>query len=99
MIRWIGLAPWEFEFPFPGSHTSTFLVDEAGPGVVDGAELGASRREKLILSGLNIPVFIPGILRICTGNRVHGRAAKIFFEVMSLIESHNLKDWMRQDLV
>jgi len=26
MIRWTGLAPWEFEFPFPGSPTSTFLV-------------------------------------------------------------------------
>jgi len=26
MIRWTGLAPWEFEFPFPGSHTSTFLL-------------------------------------------------------------------------
>jgi len=25
MIRWTGLAPWEFEFPFPGSFTSTFL--------------------------------------------------------------------------
>ena len=25
-IRWTGLAPWEFEFPFPGSLTSTFLV-------------------------------------------------------------------------
>jgi len=25
MIRWIGLAPWEFEFPFAGSLTSTFL--------------------------------------------------------------------------
>ena len=25
MIRWTGLAPWEFEFPFPGSLTSTFL--------------------------------------------------------------------------
>ena len=24
MIRWTGLAPWEFEFPFPGSLTSTF---------------------------------------------------------------------------
>jgi len=21
MIRWTGLAPWEFEFPFPGSRT------------------------------------------------------------------------------
>ena len=25
-IRWTGLAPWEFEFPFPGSLISTFLV-------------------------------------------------------------------------
>jgi len=25
MIRWTGLAPWECEFPFPGSITSTFL--------------------------------------------------------------------------
>ena len=25
MIRWIGLAPWEFEFPFPSSLISTFL--------------------------------------------------------------------------
>ena len=25
MVRWTGLAPWEFEFPFPGSLTSTFL--------------------------------------------------------------------------
>ena len=26
MVRWTGLAPWEFEFPFPGSLTSTFLA-------------------------------------------------------------------------
>ena len=32
MIRWSGLAPWEFEFPFPGSLTSTFL----GPFVFYG---------------------------------------------------------------
>ena len=25
MIWWTGLAPWEFEFHFPGSLTSTFL--------------------------------------------------------------------------
>ena len=25
MIRWTGLVPWEFESPFPGSLTSTFL--------------------------------------------------------------------------
>jgi len=26
MIWWTGLAPWEFEFPFPGSLVSTLLV-------------------------------------------------------------------------
>jgi hypothetical protein len=26
MIRWTGLAPWEFEFPFPGRLTSSFLT-------------------------------------------------------------------------
>ena len=26
MIRWTGLAPWEFELAFPGSLTSTFLA-------------------------------------------------------------------------
>jgi len=31
MIRWTGLAPWEFEFPFPGSLTSTFLPDLFSP--------------------------------------------------------------------
>ena len=25
MIRWTGLAPWEFDFSFPDSLTSTFL--------------------------------------------------------------------------
>ena len=25
MIRWTDLAPWDFEFPFPGSLASTFL--------------------------------------------------------------------------
>ena len=57
MIRWIGLAPWEFEFPFPGSRTSTFLVEEAGPGVVDGARLGARRREELELLGFSTQEF------------------------------------------
>ena len=26
MIRWIGIAPWEFEFTFPGSLTFTCLA-------------------------------------------------------------------------
>ena len=37
MIKWTGLTPWEFEFPFPGRLTFTSLraalpkVDSAGP--------------------------------------------------------------------
>ena len=38
MIRWTGLAPWEFEFLFPGSLTSTFLLALAG---TDGAAASA----------------------------------------------------------
>jgi len=30
MIRWTGLAPWEFEFRFPGSLTATFLRQMRG---------------------------------------------------------------------
>ena len=26
MIWWTDLAPWEFEFPFPGSRISTFVA-------------------------------------------------------------------------
>ena len=32
MIGWSGLAPWKFEFPFPGSLTSTFLVSPVHAG-------------------------------------------------------------------
>jgi len=30
MFRWTGLAPWEFDFPFSGSLTSTFLAPLEG---------------------------------------------------------------------
>ena len=32
MIRWTGLAQWDFDFPFPGSLTSTFLIAGANQG-------------------------------------------------------------------
>jgi len=31
MVRWTGLAPWEFEFPSPGSLTSTFRLHTRHP--------------------------------------------------------------------
>ena len=37
MIRWTGLAPSEFEFPFPGSLISTFLRQEAKWAHIDMA--------------------------------------------------------------
>jgi len=45
MIRWTGLAPWEFESPFPGSLTSTFLAGEGSFGVVSmGVDLATGRK-------------------------------------------------------
>ena len=32
MIRWTGLAPWEVEFPFPGSLTSDPQIPLTGDG-------------------------------------------------------------------
>jgi len=34
MRRWPGVAPWEFEFPFPGSLTSTFPAHQPLEGLV-----------------------------------------------------------------
>jgi len=52
MIRWTGLAPWEFELPFPGSLTSTFLFG-SGPdgleGVFDGPQDGVLHERKVLL--------------------------------------------------
>jgi len=42
MIRWTGLAPWEFEFPFPGSRTSTFLDHESHGALGVGLEFNTS---------------------------------------------------------
>jgi len=48
MIRWTGLAPWEFEFPFSGSLTSTFLQ-----AVLDGAKLTGSNWTGANLSSIS----------------------------------------------
>jgi len=50
MIRWTSLAPWEYEFPFPGSLTSTFLGDDG-------------QHPLLVTSGLN-PQFCDFIIII-----------------------------------
>jgi len=39
-----GLSPWEFEFPFPGSLTSTFLAAGTGPWRAVAAEQARRHR-------------------------------------------------------
>ena len=39
MIRWTGLAPWDFEFPFPGSLVSTSLEKERKCSTDPGRQL------------------------------------------------------------
>jgi len=50
VIRWTGLAPWEFDFPFPGSLTSTFLEGVEHQLVL----LGPRRGVLLLLSPHNL---------------------------------------------
>ena len=33
MIGWTGLAPWKFEFPFPGSHSTPHQSRLYGKGI------------------------------------------------------------------
>ena len=40
MVRWTGLAPWEFEFPFPGSLASTLIGGGADLVLVVGEREG-----------------------------------------------------------
>ena len=49
MIRWTGLAPWGFEFPFRGGRTSTFLVRMASLEVLLSQGLGVE--DQIILMG------------------------------------------------
>jgi len=64
MIGWTGLAPWEFEFPFPGSLKSERRVwrtaVERGGNNVNGfkdcrTENGSSQGQNLALTGLFVP--------------------------------------------
>ena len=66
MIWWTGLAPWEFEFPFPGSLASTFLpprrmcfAERAGKKInlfeVVCLENGSRQKQNLALTFLFVP--------------------------------------------
>ena len=51
MIGWTGLALWEFEFPFPGSLTSTFL---RGSYTMRPRVVGIMPGRSLQISGFNV---------------------------------------------
>ena len=53
MIWWTGLAPWKFQFPFPGSLTSTFLA-RAGRQLTRPQVPLPTEREAAKLPGVNI---------------------------------------------
>jgi len=56
MIKWTGLAPWEFEFPFPGSLNSTFVEPS---GYVEQAQrelVTTSGRRALNMNDSGVPV-------------------------------------------
>ena len=46
MIRWTGLAPWEFEFPVPGRLKSTFLISTLDPQLREGLQNRSDNRPR-----------------------------------------------------
>ena len=53
MVRWTGLAPWEFEFPFPGSLTYTFLASQTRAGSSGSSKASTSRPPSQVPSSPN----------------------------------------------
>ena len=53
MIRWTGLVPWEFEFPFPGSLTSIWMTGARGLGG-GRVDLGGGSASSLLLPSLEL---------------------------------------------
>ena len=72
MIRWTGLAPWEFEFPFPYSLICTFLLPHTQPhlakGIVCINTLGTSlaKAQGWVFTGRRIEHMfgVGGVLRV-----------------------------------
>ena len=60
MIWWTGLAPWEFEFPFPGSLTSTFQEGGARLRRTDRVVEALSRKSVILCKAT--PVILHGVV-------------------------------------
>ena len=52
MIRWTGLAPWEFEFPIPGSLASTFLALRPPSGRLGDRDLQKGAAREFVIDNL-----------------------------------------------
>ena len=61
LIRWTGLAPWDFEFPFPGSLTSTFLVGRAH--LSSATERNGGGRAPMRQSAAAVDLLVPATTR------------------------------------
>ena len=61
MIRWAGLAPWEVEFYFPGSLTSTFLATSDLQGLTSGVVMGDGKGLRAGCQGLGVTVSAWGL--------------------------------------
>ena len=60
MMRWTSLAPWEFEFPFPGSLTSTSLGASQRLATLDSFHRFHPERQRYHLRANQFP--FPGSL-------------------------------------
>jgi len=63
MIRWTGLAPWEFESPFPGSLTSTTdqfpKMEAKKPGEAFSNETSSTSNTNAAFGGIAAPAPVP----------------------------------------
>ena len=60
MIWWTGLAPWEFEFPFPGNLTSTLRRYD----VREVAALSGASQEALAALPPSADLKLPPVLKL-----------------------------------
>jgi len=60
MIRWTGLAPWDFECPFPGSLTSTFLYNPQPQALNQNKTIAAEASSTSLNRSVPGSGFVPG---------------------------------------
>ena len=89
-FRWTGLAPWEFELPFPGSLTSTCLESLVNPctcgdRILDGLASGRKGSK----GAPDIYCHSRTWMSITKWKRSHGTAQKLEIEKMQTLKSND----------